>query len=43
MKKPPIKEESKKAAIVKDIMKKKKDSEKFESDPVLSSTVTRNT
>ena len=42
MKKAPIKEESRKAAIVKDIMKKKKGSEDaFQKDPELSSTLTK--
>ena len=42
MKKAPIKEESRKAAIVKDIMKKKKGSEDaFQKEPELSSTLTK--
>ena len=42
MKKAPIKEESRKAAIVKDIMKKKKGSEDaFQKDPEMSSTLTK--
>jgi hypothetical protein len=42
MKKQPIKEESRKAAIVKDIMKKKKGSEDaFQKEPELSSTLTK--
>ncbi len=42
MKKAPIKEESRKAAIVKDIMKKKKGSEDaFQKDPEMSSTITK--
>jgi len=43
MKKAPIKEESKKAAIVKDIMKKKKTASEdaFQKDPELSSTLTK--
>ena len=43
MKKQPIKEESRKAAIVKDIMKKKKTASEdaFQKDPELSSTLTK--
>jgi hypothetical protein len=43
MKKAPIKEESRKAAIVKDIMKKKKTASEdaFQKDPELSSTLTK--
>ena len=43
MKKKPIKEESNKAKIVKDMMKKKKDSSEnaFQKDPELSSTLTK--
>lgn len=43
MKKAPIKEESKKAAIVKNIMKKKNQSEDaFQKDPEMSSTLSKN-
>ena len=44
MKKAPIKEESRKAAIVKDALKKKKETsdDKFEVDPIMSKSVTRN-
>jgi hypothetical protein len=42
MKKAPIKEESRKAAIVKNIMKKKKNSEDaFQKDPELSTTISK--
>ena len=43
MKKQPMKEESNKAKIVKDMMKKKKDSSEnaFQKDPELSSTLTK--
>ena len=43
MKKAPIKEESKKAAIVKDVMKKKKTASEdaFQKDPELSTTLTK--
>ena len=44
MKKSPMKEESKKANIIKDIMKKKKEvnDDKFQADPEISKSITRN-
>ena len=43
MKKMPVKEETRKAAIVKDVIKKKKETSEdaFQKDPELSSTLTK--
>ena len=42
MKKKPIKEESKKAKLVKDVMKKKTSEDAFQKDPEMSNTITKN-
>jgi hypothetical protein len=43
MKKKPVKEETNKAKIVKDVLKKKKNSDNtFQDEPVLGNTITKN-